>query len=558
MAAFKVGDIITGTSEHNDYSYTNSKALLLVTSITSRKYMYVKILCNVSYRHEIGNSYEVINSEENFKHTTIEEFMEKYPSCYSMDRNKMDKLIDRYKPESIESEPYDLSDKMRTELLEEMKTLLKTYHYHPTDDGLNTIIDEWCKNKADLIRMFEKHPAYNGKFQIAFDYDFDRKFDHDAIRRFYDWVRSANVLNLFKKEVKIGEYEYKEVRNLYSMFDNFVYIFRNYNDIETINGMTRDECREKRKECEKLLNEYHNSDEVVCDGNHAYDAKLYNVIYKINQLVDILRCNGVLSQNVNDDAKRLFDGYFPDAKIGKGTKMSRAVNKILTMLGVDKAPDYNKEFAKFSDAINPLKITRHTVISIHPVDFFTMSFGNSWSSCQTIDKGNDRGIDADHSWHGSSSSGVMSYMLDGTSCMFYTVDAEYNGDKLELENKINRNMFHYYDNQLLQGRVYPQCNDRGANDLYRDIREIVQKIFADMLEVPNYWTNKIGAHHCSAVAVSKGTHYRDYENFDTCNISTLKDDRDTHQYIRIGHDPICPCCGTEHNRSEVIECCECY
>lgn len=559
MTEFKIGDIITGVSECHDYSYTNDKALLLVTSITSVEHMRVKILCINSYGSEVGNSYEVCNSKRCFTYTTMEEYLSKYPECYSMDKWEMEKLIDKY-AEKVKEEVYVLSDETRKELLEEMKALLKTYHYHPTDDGLNAILDEWCANKANLIRMFETHPNYNGKFQIAFDYDFDRKFDQESVNAFYNWLCSDVVQNAFKAEVQIGEYNYSEVRRLRRKFDKYTYIFAEHSNykVETINGMTHDECYANYIKYRKLTDEYQLSDEIVCEGDKAYDAKLYRNIHKITNFVDIMGCRNVLSQTVGSEAKEYFDKYFPEAKIGDGMKMSRAVNKILSMLGVDKIPDYNKEFAKFSDAINPLKIKRHTVISVHPVDYLTMSFGNSWSSCQTIDKENDRGIDSDHSWHGSSSSGVMSYMLDTTSCMFYTVDADYNGNALELEDKINRNMFHYYDNRLIQGRVYPQSNDSGANDLYRDIREIVQKIFADMLGVPNYWTYKPGRSNCCEATISTGTHYRDYENFETCSLSVLKDDRNAHKYIRIGHYPICPCCGTEHDRSDVIECCDCY
>ena len=103
----------------------------------------------------------------------------------------MQKILAQYgissEPEP-EIEPYVLSDEMRKELLEEMKTLLIQYHYHPTDAGLNAILDEWCKNKADLIRMFEKHPNYNGKFQIAFDCDFDRKLDVEKAMEFYAFM----------------------------------------------------------------------------------------------------------------------------------------------------------------------------------------------------------------------------------------------------------------------------------------------------------------------------------------------------------------------------------
>ena len=334
-------------------------------------------------------------------------------------------------------------------------------------------------------------------------------------------------------------------------------MFERYGFINEINGKTYNYYYNELERFKKHRKAYEKDENIYTWGSIAYDAKSYENYERLEYLDNILYSDNMLEQFVNENARDYFGRYFKDANIKKGQKLSRAVNKVLSMIGIDKHQDYNKEFAKFADAINPLKIKRHTVISIHPIDFFTMSFGNSWSSCHTIDKENDRGISSDTSWRGCNSSGTMSYMLDETSCMFYTVDASYNGNTIELENKINRCMFHYYDNQLVQGRVYPQSNDSGANSLYRDIREIAQKVFSDMLEVPNYWTNKNGTSVCYDRIISTGTHYKDYYNYDNCNVSTLKDDRSSHKFINVGHNPICPSCGKTHTRTRNIECYSC-
>ena len=63
----------------------------------------------------------------------------------------------------------------------------------------------------------------------------------------------------------------------------------------------------------------------------------------------------------------------------------------------------------------------------------------------------------------------MSYLLDGTTMVYYQVDKEYDGNDLEFEPKIIRQLFHYKDGILVQGRLYPQCND-GKNSLYTPIR----------------------------------------------------------------------------------------
>jgi hypothetical protein len=150
-------------------------------------------------------------------------------------------------------------------------------------------------------------------------------------------------------------------------------------------------------------------------------------------------------------------------------------------------------------------------------------------------------------------------MLDESTFVFYTVDKSYDGNEYELQPKINRNMFHMGNDKLIQGRVYPQATD-GAVSIYKQIREIAQKVVSDCLEVPNMWKNVKGTSECGKMVCSKGTHYRDYVNFSDCNVSYLKgtDDAINKEIITVGHTPICPNCGHTHNEEESIECGACF
>lgn len=230
----------------------------------------------------------------------------------------------------------------------------------------------------------------------------------------------------------------------------------------------------------------------------------------------------------------------------EGQKLTKLVGKLCRFFGVDKWEDYNREYAKFADAVNPIKITRHTILSVHPLDYLRMSYGHGgWHSCHDI-------RDADEP--GCYSSGTLSYMMDGSSFVFYTVDAAYDGDNFELQDKINRNMFHMGDERLVQGRCYPQSND-GNLDLYKEFREVVQKVIADCLDEPNLWTNKKGTTACVEVIHEYGTHYPDYRHIDACNVSTLKGQEGG--TVCVGHTPICPQCGEIHNSSENCLCYDC-
>ena len=377
----------------------------------------------------------------------------------------------------------------RETILKNMVKVLDEYDYNYTTDALYKIIDTWATNKADLILAFKKHPNYlKGKFMIAFSHNFNREIDLNALELFKRWLFDFDTC------MALREFMPEEMR------------------IEVID----------------------------------YGRKLPDAIYRF--LCDL---PNMTEQYINDDIVENLNIICPDVHAHKGQKMSRVINKILSYIGYNKLPDYNREFAKYADALNPLQITRHTVVSVNPLDYLTMSFGNSWASCHTIDKTNKRGMP--NSYEGMYSSGTVSYMLDKPSMVFYTVDASYNGNDFWNEPKINRQMFHWGEEKLVQGRLYPQDNDYN-NGAYTPYREIVQNIISELFGFPNLWTVSKGTGAADRYVISKGTHYRDYANYDNCTLSRPKGS-ENEQLITVGHDPICINCGKEHDKQDNISCC---
>jgi hypothetical protein len=256
--------------------------------------------------------------------------------------------------------------------------------------------------------------------------------------------------------------------------------------------------------------------------------------------------------------KRTIDEYWcdrinealPEIKAHNGEKTSRVMNRICTYLNYNKHTDYNREFAKYADALTPRVIKRHTILSINPLDYLTMSFGNSWSSCHTIDKGNYR--DMPNSYEGCYSSGTISYMLDNVSMVMYTVDSKYNGTDFFTQDKINRQMYHFGEDKLVQGRLYPQNNDDDENGLYKQYRSVVQEIIANIFNLPNLWLKLNDG--INDYVIGKGTHYKDYYHFNNCNLSKIKVS-ENHKKITIGEYPICIECGFEHSTEDNINCC---
>jgi hypothetical protein len=378
---------------------------------------------------------------------------------------------------------------MYTNLINNIKNLLDEYNYEYTTSALEKIINTWAENKATLLEAFKKHPNYlEGEYCIAFDTDYHREIDTRQSSRFSEYL----------------------------------------------------EC---------MMEKYR--DDVPAEHSDKFSAwvKTYNVGDQIYHFLTNLQLRAY--RTITDNDFQMLTNNLPEIHPHAGEKTSRVVNRICTYLGYSKDPDYNKEFAKYADSLSPMTIKRHTIISLNPLDYLTMSFGNSWASCHTIAKQNRRRMP--NSYEGQYSSGTMSYLLDPSSIVFYTVDKSYEGTQYWTQPKINRQMFHYGEDKLVQGRLYPQSND-GNSEEYTAYRQIVQQVIAECFGFPNLWSVSKGVSNACQYIISEGTHYRDYESYDSCTLSRNKS-MPNENYFTVGHAPICIECGWEHDISENINCC---
>lgn len=239
-------------------------------------------------------------------------------------------------------------------------------------------------------------------------------------------------------------------------------------------------------------------------------------------------------------------------KIRTNMKASKAVGKICGVLHWDEFPNYNREYAKFCDAINPIKVRRHTCISLNPIDYLLMSNGNSWNSCHSI------------RYQGKSSgcytSGTMSYLLDTSSFVFYTVDSSFNGVDIELEPKLQRQMFGYKPDVIFQSRLYPQDLDNGSEHIYKEIREVVQKVISDCTNKPNLWVLK-KTQSSYVKRTARATCYPDWRysrGITTISVhkSAIEEEKQT-KIVMMGRQPICIRCGRKHSKTDSLFCSDC-
>lgn len=271
---------------------------------------------------------------------------------------------------------------------------------------------------------------------------------------------------------------------------------------------------------------------------------------------DILWClttsdTQFLSANEADDIDRAISSHnlekLQKFKPHAGQKRSRLVGKFLRTLGIDKFDDFEQRFAQYADAINPLKIARHTVISVNARDFIGMSDGVSWGSCHNPNK---------EDYSGCNCSGGISHALDKVSIIMYTVSADYTGD-LQCAKKVDRCIFYTDENMthFIQSKVYPS----GTQEKCDEFREIFQQVFSDCLGVPNLWKKKNPDNYWDVIGGnSDSTVYPDWESVSRNHITMFYQssaDESTFEKIWVGAAPICVTCGYEHEYKGEISCC---
>ena len=361
---------------------------------------------------------------------------------------------------------------------QEMFSVLERYSHNPSKEVIGQILNKYIENKGWILRLFQKHYAYNGNGQIVLGSKFKREMNFDEIIDFLSLISNHDILT--------------HIKCLFSIKEKYDY-FNMINDL-------KEHC--------------------------------------------ISQCNGIIDENLYQtlQSKYNIDTY----NINKGMKISRLINKICLKYQIPKIFEkngisYHHEFAKFSDAINSSITEQKVILSVNPIDYLTMSFGNSWTSCHTIDKNNVRRIKSQHSYHGAYCSGTMSYLLDNCSFVFYIIDKKYQGNNPELENKISRCMFHLNNDYFIQARVYPQGND-GNHSVRKQYRQIVERVLAECVNLKNEWLKiKIDPHK---IIISQGTNYEDYFHYDTdiCKIKNNQN-KNTLSLITIGYQPCCVKCG---------------
>lgn len=364
-------------------------------------------------------------------------------------------------------------------ITEAFYNVMYQYRLAFTPDGVQANLDLWRQQKTPLLELLRRHPNWREQeLAVVFDLSEQRQLDRACVDE-----TKFEMLTLAEEAGLTGE-RLEE--------------FRDALDAATADYATvPDESR---------LPVIRNRGHIKCDAG-----------MKASRIINRL-C-----------AKFGIDQYETERELGHGDTLHTA-----------RVKPYNAVFARLADALNPVRISKTGVLSVHPCDFLEMSAKkNAWHSCHCL---------ADGGWR----AGCQSYMGDGVSMVFFTVDDEVK-ENFYRAPRLTRQIFCYRDGVLLQSRLYPQ-NDDDVRKLYRSM---VQSVIARCLGLPNLWkTNTTLTEIRPYWTTAQGSlHYTDYEN-GYAALSLMKGYGD-YGHLDIGSASRCVGCGRTHGRCNSTRCGEC-
>lgn len=390
----------------------------------------------------------------------------------------------------------------------EDKLIFETYMKHYSQAGKNYIgndafLADWAKNKKKLYKML------GGNLKVSFPFS-------------------------YAKPKKALREELTQIHRTYSFFSNF------FNFIYDL--------------CEK---------QIITPG----EKNKIETISLINTLVE-----NVIPETVNIKIKP--DGYKKTLQIKGGMKPVRALQKIMEYFEKDYCEEaihytykeFKLNFESFRIAhslvLNEKNITGNFTISIHPMDFVTMSNNSlGWSSCMEWDMEDPGGYHAGTIEMMNSNNVVCCYMEAKEPFEFYK--NEKTGECFLWNNKKWRSLAIVTPEIILSGKAYPYENKDMAYFMLDTIKDLVKdnlgweytygiEPYKDMIHIngsSSMYNNRMWIRTKNAVKHNIIVHtegmYNDYLNANIdyyCYRNKVK----KNTIITYSGKAHCTCCGDEY------------
>lgn len=233
--------------------------------------------------------------------------------------------------------------------------------WESNSDFLNLWLADWAKNKKKLYRLLGNSLIFTKKVKIDVDTHFFYEEINHILNKIYD------------------KYSYlTDDKNSGYNDTTFFHYMRGFDFYELLNKDDSVYYDELGKEEIEKYNENKSFYEYI------YRYPVFELIASLFQ--DYNCYEGIANRNIR--IKRTFpDGTFKLLKINKNEKLIKARLKVLEFFEVFKYyPLYEEQFNYFAKNYNELRAIKNRdallCLSIHPLDFMTMSDNNSgWTSC---------------------------------------------------------------------------------------------------------------------------------------------------------------------------------
>lgn len=313
-------------------------------------------------------------------------------------------------------------------------------HYAPTA----TFLHYWNKNKKSLFKLFGQ------KLVIPFDVEIKIRYEET-----YDEIAKY-----------AGDFYIAYAGAAYNDYDQKAYAWTQKTESIFI---------------EKFL--------CFLSDNRSKEFYDRNTFFNLTRLV---RPAGLLNDTTYD-----MPLYNPKTrrkiKIPRGTKIMRALGKLNKIYEFATNDEY-EEFRTTISTITSKKSRVETIyLSIHPLDFLTMSVTNKWSSCMKLP-------------NGEYCNGAIEMMNSNLTVIAYTKTKE-KVERTDWNDKSWRCLFYINKNILLAGKEYPFQHE--------EMKKAILDKLASMVEEKFGWTYMFKDENYLEYTSGKNNHGR-------MNLSLLK------------------------------------
>lgn len=370
--------------------------------------------------------------------------------------------------------------------------------YHDDDEMLR-ILEEWAEQKQALF------DAFGGKLQISKYVEFNKP----------DKIMEDNLCVLINYSYKSGAKFYNKLVHCLD------YEFGMPVSLRNISYSTPESSRVDESTFQALT--------MIDKAFHA----------------DVLRTNSLASRwNSDQSVFKLTFSSGHILSISEGMKPMKLFNKLAKEFGLEK--EFEEFRLEHSRILNDNKLKGKLTISIHPLDYMTMSDNNSdWSSCM--------------SWmdHGDYHLGTVEMMnspyvicayLEGS----HPMDLDYQcHQNIQWNNKKWRCLFICHNDAIVKVKSYPYQNDY----LEEAVMDMISELYPNKYETTSYHLFKDYNYNygCNYIDESNNSHWIStifncchmYNDFSNDSHSIVRFNREVPASLNINYsgNAQCMCCG---------------